>query len=655
MPSRSVLRLALLTVALGCTAAAAFVVGRRWPIARLDALLARLRPSVAAAALLPWQVTDTLPLTRYENGAALIGHELYFLGGFYNEATQATDRVDVLDLAQHRWRRGAPLPEPLTHGNVVVLGDTAIWVVGGFKGDSPGPTVAATWRYRVAADQWVAGPPLPAARGGGGLAALGDTLHYFGGWMPDRNTDSPDHWRLLPGADRWEPRAPLPQPRGHLATGVMDGMLFGLGGNHGHDPTPIDVPTVHRYDPGTDTWSEAPGLVRARSHTEPGTIRWRDRFLLAGGRDIAGAEPNVGDVVSWQPATGRARYVLSLPMALLAPTAAVIGDTLVVGGGAPRGNNPTNRLVWRAPLVGAWLRYPSLPKPLGEVSAAVLGDRLFVMGDDELETFAFDLRTGRWDDLHRWEARPVPGHHHAAEVLGGELVLIGGLGSDRIGGMVQLFNADRNSWRFGPKLPVAAGSVATAVIDGKLFVAGGIVGNRTVADAFVLDSGATAWRRIASMPRPRNHAASATDGHRLWVFGGRGPGSGDSNVVANGFADVQVYDPATDQWTVSDGSAGSPLPVPVARGGMGKAVYLDGEFWVLGGETVDGVGATRGGTYARVDIYDPIARRWRLGPALQTGRHGIFPVLEDGRILVAGGGERAGHGTSTTVESLRPK
>lgn len=110
MPSRSVLRLALLTVALGCTAAAAFVVGRRWPIARLDALLARLRPSVAAAALLPWQVTDTLPLTRYENGAALIGHELYFLGGFYNEATQATDRVDVLDLAQHRWRRGARFP-----------------------------------------------------------------------------------------------------------------------------------------------------------------------------------------------------------------------------------------------------------------------------------------------------------------------------------------------------------------------------------------------------------------------------------------------------------------------------------------------------------------------------------------------------------------
>lgn len=644
-----------LVVVLGLTAAAAFVVGRRWPIARLDRLMARLRPAAARAALLPWQVTDTLPLTRYENGVALIGRDLYFLGGFYNESTHATPRVDVLDLDHHRWRRAAPLPEPLTHGNAVVLGDTAIWVVGGFKGNSPGPAVATTWRYRVREDRWVAGPSLPGARGGGALAALGDTLHYFGGWLPDRNTDSPDHWRLVPGAAAWEAQAPFPDARGHLAAAVMDGAIFALGGNHGHDPTPLDVPTVHRYDPAAERWSEVPGLVRARSHTEPGTVRWRDRILLAGGRDIAGAEPNVGDLISWQPATGRARFVLSLPVALLAPSAVVVHDTLVLGAGAPHGNDPTNRLIWRTPLVGQWLRYPPLPVPLGEVSAAVVGDRLFVVGDEALETFAFDLRTGRWDDPHRWDARPVPGHHHGAEVLGGELVLIGGLGSDRAGGVIQIFNADRNSWRLGPKLPVAAGSMSTAVIDGKLYVAGGIVGNRTVADAFVLDSGATAWRRIAPMPRPRNHAASATDGRRFWVFGGRGPGSGDSNVVANGFADVQVYDPATNRWTISDGAADAPLPLPVARGGTGKAVFLDGEFWVLGGETIDGAGAGRHGTYSRVDIYDPLTRHWRLGPPLRTGRHGIFPVLEDGRLLVVGGGERAGEGTSTIFESLRPK
>lgn len=59
---------------------------------------------------------------------------------------------------------------------------------------------------------------------------------------------------------------------------------------------------------------------------------------------------------------------------------------------------------------------------------------------------------------------------------------------------------------------------------------------------------------------------------------------------------------------MSDGSPQAPLALPQARGGMGKAVFLDGEFWVFGGETLNGAGANPRGTYDRVDIYDPVAR-----------------------------------------------
>jgi len=136
------------------------------------------------------------------------------------------------------------------------------------------------------------------------------------------------------------------------------------------------------------------------------------------------------------------------------------------------------------------------------------------------------------------------------------------------------------------------------------------------------------------------------------VFGGRGPGSGDSNVVADGYDDVQIYDPATNQWAVSDGRVGSPAPLPQARGGTGKAVFVNGEFWVIGGETRAGAGATPNGVYARVDIYDPKRNRWRVGPALTTARHGTFPVLHEGRLLLAGGGESAGYSATSSVEVL---
>ena len=74
----------------------------------------------------------------------------------------------------------------------------------------------------------------------------------------------------------------------------------------------------------------------------------------------------------------------------------------------------------------------------------------------------------------------------------------------------------------------------------------------------------------------------------------------------------------------------------------------------MGGETVSGAGATDGHTYRRVDIYDPRKNTWREGPPLRTGRHGIFPVTDEGMIVVAGGGVVSGSSRSGYVETVWP-
>ena len=72
---------------------------------------------------------------------------------------------------------------------------------------------------------------------------------------------------------------------------------------------------------------------------------------------------------------------------------------------------------------------------------------------------------------------------------------------------------------------------------------------------------------------------------------------------------------------------------------MGKAAFYLGEFYVIGGETTpDGTGQIAGNVYNRVDVYNPVTQTWRLEANLPTGRYGIFPVVSDGRIFVAGGG-----------------
>lgn len=134
------------------------------------------------------------------------------------------------------------------------------------------------------------------------------------------------------------------------------------------------------------------------------------------------------------------------------------------------------------------------------------------------------------------------------------------------------------------------------------------------------------------MPRAVEYAAAGTDGERLFVFGGRNT----ANTASNGFDIVQVYIVAKNRWvsSVAEGVA----PLPQARAGLAaRAPFIDGEFWVMGGQTVSGDGATSAGVYTRTDIYDPASNTWRAGPALVEGRHGAAAIVTNGDLVVLGG------------------
>ncbi len=628
--------------------AGSFVLGRKWPIETITRVFAD-----RAVALPPeWSTFAQSDLPRYEMIRVRDGATLYLFGGFYSAKIEATPRSESLDLTTGKWTRLTDMPVALTHATAAIVRDT-VWIAGGFEGNHPGPATARVWRYSVTGNAWSQGPSLPQPRGGGALVADGEVLHYFGGYLPDRNTNSSEHWTLRVGDSEWKTAANLPDARGHLSGIVLAGRAYAVGGAHGHDPIPIDVDAVHRYDLAADAWELAPSLPMPLSHTEPSTTEYDGRLLSAGGRSRPSQRENADDILLFDPTTTRWTNLGRTPMPMLGGLAVVLGDTLFAGLGSAVGANPQNPLVWRRTLRNHWWEGRPLPEAVGEVAAGVIDNALLVVGEGSKATMRYDLAQGAWHVLSA-SARPASGSHHAAEVVNGLLFLLGGFGGGSEG-LVQILNPRQGVWRLGPRMPFNAGSSASAHIDGKIYVAGGIVDSSTTAAAAVLDLSSMTWSAIAAMPLPRNHAASATDGRKFYVFGGRGPGSGDANVVANGFDDVQIYDPATNTWRVSDGAPGSPVRVPVARGGAGKAVYVDGEFWILGGETKSAAGASTTNTFARVDIYDPVLNRWRVGPSLPTARHGIFPVASNGMIMVAGGGAVAGYGNSSVLEMIWPR
>jgi N-acetylneuraminic acid mutarotase len=353
-----------------------------------------------------------------------------------------------------------------------------------------------------------------------------------------------------------------------------------------------------------------------------------------------GGQPAELTEVTW----GRIRGTIP---AEASPSTALLDVVVDVGGNASTLTGAFRYLLGKGMEPGRWESLTNVAVPIGEVAAGVLGGTMILVGESSFATFAYDLQNRQW--LSNKATRPLLGHHHAAEVVGGKLYLIGGLsgGSE---GTVQIYDPATNAWTLGAPMSWSAGSLCTAAIDGKIYAAGGITtGGFTVGNCAVYDPATDAWTALAQMPDGgRNHAAVATDGTKLFVFGGRRGG----NFVTNGYDSVMIYDPVSDSWTWSGGNGSTLAPLPEARGGMGKAVYFRGEFYVFGGETLDDPDADANLVYDRVDVYDPLANTWRSEARMPSPRHGVFPVLYQGHIFLAGGGTHSGFSQSKLFDTF---
>jgi N-acetylneuraminic acid mutarotase len=296
---------------------------------------------------LKWKKAAASPFARVESPTAVIDGKMYLFGGFTDDLG-ASLRVDVYDPAADTWTRKKDMIAGLTHLNPAIDGKS-VWFAGGFKGKHPGPVTAEVWKYDIATDAWAEGPALPERRAGGGLVVLDRKLHYFGGYKSDRDTNSGDHWSLsLDGGKEWVKEAELPDPRGHVSATVLDGKIYALGGDHGHDKTQIDVASCHRYDPATKKWSEIASLPDGRSHFESSTLIRDGRILIVGGRCNSSKPPRnvVGDLLEYDPKADAWRVVGELPEKVLAPSAAIIGGRLVVIGGGLNNPRPLTATTW---------------------------------------------------------------------------------------------------------------------------------------------------------------------------------------------------------------------------------------------------------------------------------------------------------------------
>lgn len=291
-----------------------------------------------------WNSLANSSLSKVESQSAKVNGKLYVLAGFM-AGLKITGATEIYDPAADQWSTGAPMPTPVTHMGAAVAGDE-IWIVAGFVGNHPGVATDKVQIYNTVTDTWREGPALPNPRGSGAAVYSNGKLHFFGGLLPDRRTDVGEHYIL--GLDNlaagWQAAAPMPNPRNHLSGAAVNGLVYAIGGQYGHDAGVKDQKFLDAYDPQTDRWTRKADLPSARSHFEPGTMVHNDKIIIAGGRR-GGFFFN--DVTEYDPATDQWAERCELPENLLAPVAKVFGDRLIVANGGENGTCcPLNKTRW---------------------------------------------------------------------------------------------------------------------------------------------------------------------------------------------------------------------------------------------------------------------------------------------------------------------
>lgn len=312
-----------------------------------------------------WTVLGSADHRRAEGQMITYRGEFYHFNGFDN-GLRAQAHNEKYNPVTNRWTPLAPLPvaaeDVVTHTAIALVEDV-VWLAGGRIGSHPGRVTDEVWLYNITNDRWSEGPRMPVRIGAGGLAHIGNKLHYVGGFDENGGCDVDDHWvydldRPDLGWQDYSTTSPMPMARNHFGTVVYGGKLYTVGGQHDHDACNKgkNLKLVHVYDPLTDSWERLADLPEVQSHTEPSTFSYNKKLYSLGGQGEESQE-----VWEYDPDKDKWKELkdLKLPLRLIAPGARIHGEILfVMVGGEVAVNVPRTEV--RATYFG-----PNVTRELG--------------------------------------------------------------------------------------------------------------------------------------------------------------------------------------------------------------------------------------------------------------------------------------------------
>lgn len=508
-----------------------------------------------------WKGGDDLPVPVQRASAVTWQGNPVVLGGWKTTSTKNVASDQVWRVVNSHWVELPHMLQPRAAAGAAVVGDRII-VTGGV--DANGALLNTTEIFD--GTSWSLGAPLPTPREMLAAATDGKLVYAVGG--TSGSTDSAAVEAYDPDAKTWTTLPPMARPRSDLGVAITDGRLVAVGGLSGGEV----LKTVSVFDLMAKTWDGLPDMATARHGMAVAAVE-KTVYAIGGSTGpgdqqvVSAAEALTLPARKTQPvAQWRTLPDAKSPRLMMAWT--VQGDKIWLISGLYNGTI-LSTVESYDPRTGVWETGPPLPVPLHHAAAATYRGEVIVLGGAndniaEASNKVFALRGNNWVELPSLtHARAAP----AAAVVGDKLIVVGGQNAKQLVPQTEVF--DGSSWKDAANMPTPREHLA-AVSDGTyVYTVGGrfLSADKNSAAFERYDPQSGAWTKLVDMPTPRgSYGATYIDG-RVVAVGGEEP----TRVLSV----VEAYDIAEGKWSTLS-------PMPTAR--HGEAVATVGHtIYVIGG------------------------------------------------------------------------
>jgi N-acetylneuraminic acid mutarotase len=277
---------------------------------------------------------------------------------------------------------------------------------------------------------------------------------------------------------------------------------------------------------------------------------------------------------------------------------------------------------------GSWTTLAPLPETTSDITgAAAVDGKIYCIGANM--TLCYDTETNNWIKL---TPSPIANNWGAVVACQNKIYLIGG----SLECPTSVYDPVTDMWENGAAVPSTRIGPEANAVDGKIYVTGGSIPSalgtiNPSGSNDVYDTETDSWSKMAPVPVPVAKCTSAVLDDKIYIISGIRRSAHDSHMTSL----VQVFDPATNQWT---NITSIPTAVIYAGACATTGVYAPKRIYVLGGQTYYYYRAYLQGNDFN-QMYDPETDAWTNATALPTPRNGFDAVVINDEIYVIGGND----------------